>query len=548
MRRVRFREVAVVGALLVLGLTPAGRAFEDRTPRVHALVGARVIPAPGKVLQDATIVVRDGIIEAVGKVEPPADARIWDMRGLTVYAGLIEPFMDIDADDTQAKGGDAPEADDTDAGMRHPNQRVRAERRVVESSLLSDKQIAALQRQGFTAAHLVQHQGIFCGQSAFVGLRPGTPAEQIVRPDVAQIVRFEHSTWSDENPTYPSSLMGAVALVRQTFLDASWAMDASARYASRQGGFEKPQSNLSWDALAATRDAKDPMPVWFVTGDVLGTLRTISLAQELQLNAVLVGNGEEYQHVGTLQESGLPVVLPVAYPKAPDVSNEDTVVRVELEALEHWEKAASNAAVLHEAAVPFALTSHGLDKRSSFRDNIRQAIDAGLPAAVALAAVTTQPATLLGVDEHYGTIASGKVAQLTVTDGDLFAKDTQVLEVWVDGDRIEITDDERDDVDQVQGTWRVVAGEAESPTQEWTLEVKGNVWTLRGTLQGSSGDLPIERLTWERGTLRLTTAQGETLQLEPAGKKELKGTWRQADGTQMDVAARRPEKTSGGSR
>jgi len=541
MRRIRFRVAAVVGAVLVLGQIPAGHAFEDRTPRVHALVGARVIPAPGEVLEDATVVVRDGVIEAVGRVTPPADARVWDMQGMTIYAGLIEPFYALDdkKDKDDAKGQAA------DEGVRHPNARVRAELRVVESSLLGDKDLEALRRVGFTTAHVVRNSGIFCGQSALVDLHDGTPAEQVVRADVAQVVRFEHAGWRDKNPTYPSSLMGAVAVVRQTFLDAAWAVDATQRYASRKGGLEKPESNLSWDALAPTLDKKTPMPVWFVTGDVLGSLRSIGLAQELQLNAVLVGNGEEYQQLAGLQEGALPLVLPVDTPKAPDVSNEDALVDVELETLQHWERAPGNAAALHDANVPFCMTSNGLKKRTQYRSQIHKAIEAGLPAAVALAAVTTEPATLLGIDKHYGTITAGKVAQLTVTNGDLFDKDTQILEVWVRGDRYEIDDDKRDDIEQVQGTWRIVAGDADSPDREWTLEVKGNQWTLRGTLVGAEGDLPLSSLDWERGELTLTTEQGETLLLEPAGRKELKGTWRQVDGTELVVAASRPKKTGG---
>jgi len=288
------------------------------------------------------------------------------------------------------------------------------------------------------------------------------------------------------------------------------------------------------------------MPVWIITGDVLGTLRSAGLAQEFNLNAVLLGNGAEYQHVQSIRSDGYPLVLPVNYPKAPNVSDEDTVVHVELDELQHWERAPGNAAKLHEAGISFAMTSHGLKKRSDFRKNIARAIEAGLPADVALAAVTTRPATLLGISRHYGTIAVGKVAQLTITDGELFAKDTKVLEVWVNGDRYEIADKKRDDIAQVQGTWLVVAGSDEPPIHEWTLEVKGNVWTLRGTLTGAQGDVAIEHLQWERGELRLTTNTGEMLLLEPAGKKELKGTWRQKDGTEMVVAATRPEAADGG--
>jgi imidazolonepropionase-like amidohydrolase len=151
MRRVRFLPVSALAVLLSQCLADVSRAFEDRTPRVHALVGARVIPTPGTVLESATIILRDGIITAVGTVEPPADARVWDLQGMTVYAGLIEPFYALDAD-AQKKDDDKQKEASVEAGVRHPNARVRAENRVVESAMLTDKQMQSLRDIGFRRA------------------------------------------------------------------------------------------------------------------------------------------------------------------------------------------------------------------------------------------------------------------------------------------------------------------------------------------------------------------------------------------------------------
>jgi adenine deaminase len=217
----------------------------------------------------------------------------------------------------------------------------------------------------------------------------------------------------------------------------------------------------------------------------------------------------------------------------------------------HWDQAPVNPARLHEAGVPFALTSHGLEKRLHFRARVRKAIEAGLPEAAALAAVTTTPAQLLGLSEQLGSIETGKIANFTVTNGDLFGEETRVLAVWVDGDHYTVRDAKKDDVEQVAGRWKVVAGKVEAPTQEWTLEVKGNEWTLRATLEDERGRVPVRRLRWDQGELIVEIGVGdkvETLRLRSAGKKELKGTWRQADGTSTDLAASRPEPSMGGER
>ena len=545
-----------------------GAAAEERTPRVHALVGARIVTSPGKVLDRGTIVVRDGVIVAVGKVQPPADARIWDLQGRTVYPGLIEPYLDPASSKPRERDGQQgrrsgaarqeearSEAKPEAGGVRHPNPKVMADRRIAESLSLSNDDLDALRAIGFAAAHVVPGNGVFRGQSALIELRPGGPRDQILGQDVAQHVAFEYGDFDDpawrSNPNYPSSLMGATALVRQTLLDASWARQALGVYAAAPAGKERPESNLALDALASVLPPAGHEPVWFVTQDVLGTLRSAGLAREFGLRAVLVGNGEEYQMLADVRATGLPIVLPVAFPAAPDVDDDDVAQNVEMEELRHWKAAPANAARLHDAGVEFAFTSHGLEKREQFRARVTKAVSQGLPEPAAVAAVTTAPAHLLGVDDRLGTIERGKIADLTVTDGDLFGDKTRILEVWVDGDRYEVRDPKRDNFEAVAGRWKVVMARKGEPAKEWILDLKGNEWTLRGSLADATGELPVRQMRWQQGELLVRIGddpKAETLLLRPAGKKELRGSWRQADGTETPVEAERSEPSMGGDR
>lgn len=555
MNRVRHLQAGALAALLLVSLAEAAAAVEDRTPRVHALVGARVVVQPGKTLERATVVVRDGIVVAVAPdAEPPADARLWDLEGRTLYPGLIEPYLDPASG--KKKSDDEKAADDADeVGVRHPNPNVRAERRVAATLDMRDEQREALRAVGFTTAHVVPSRGIFRGRSAVVALRDGAAAEQLLSSDAAHLIAFEHGSWGDaayrKNPTYPSALMGAVALVRQTLLDTRWAWEAAQRYARNPKGLERPQSNLSLEALAPVLPQAGGAPVWVVTEDVLGTLRSAALAREFELDAVLVGNGEEYQYADEVERAGFPVVLPVAFPEAPQFADEDDALGVELDVLRHWDAAPGNPARMHEAGIEFAFTSHGLDKRSTLRAQVRRAIESGLPESAALAALTTVPARLLGVDDRLGSIEAGKIANFTVTNGDLFAEDTRVLAVWVDGDHYAVRDRKKDDVEQVAGRWRVVAGTSDDPVRTWTLEVRGNEWTLRATLEDARGAVPVRDLRWDQGELIVQIGVGErveTLRLRAAGKKELAGTWSQVDGTRTQLAASRPEPSAGGER
>lgn len=544
---------AVGLALGFLVLLVGSSSGDDRTPRVHALVDARVVVHPDKILERATVVVRDGVVTEVGDVQPPADARIWDLRGRTLYPGLIEAYFDPEAGkrgkersrdearESSAKGGTADEA-----GMRHPNAKVRAESRVAETLQLDDETLEELRAAGFAMAHLVPSRGIFRGQSAVVSLRPGEPRAQILRADVAQIVAFESGSWGDEsyrrNPTYPGSLMGAVALVRQTLLDAGWARAARQKYEASPAGTERPQTNLSIDVLAVVLPPEVSMPVWLLTEDVLGTLRSQALAREFELQAVLIGNGEEYQELSQIQGAGFPVVVPVSYPEPPRFEDDDEALDVELEELRHWNAAPTNLARLHAAGVSLALTSNGLEKRGEFRAHVARAVEEGLPEPVALAAVTTVPARLLGLEKQVGTIERGKVASFTVSDGDLFDESTRILEIWVDGDRYEVRDAKRDAFDRVAGNWLIHAGGQDEP--QWKLELAGNQWTLRGTLSDAGGsEIPLRQLRWQQGELQLQfgpEAATEELRLR-SEKKGLRGTWWQRDGKQTEVEATRPE-------
>ena len=162
MNHVRHLQAGALTALLLVCVTSAASAIEARTPRVHALVRGRVVVRPGEVLDKATVVVRDGIVVAVGDVEPPADARIWDLEGRTLYPGLIEPYWDVTSGKKKGRdGADEEEAPDEQAGVRHPNANVRAERRVAESLALKDEQLDELRALGFAVAHVVPSKGIF---------------------------------------------------------------------------------------------------------------------------------------------------------------------------------------------------------------------------------------------------------------------------------------------------------------------------------------------------------------------------------------------------
>ncbi len=468
-------------SLLLITITPAIaqtqqtapiEGLRDKSPRVHALTNARIVVAPGKVIDRGTLVVRNGVIEAVGAgVKVPTDARVWDLTGRTLYPGFIDSYSYLDL--PKALQPVKPVADDPAAAPPTPksaqpgavswNARVTPQRNAGENLVIDAKQTEKLRSLGFTTALVVPGRGIFRGSSTLINLSGLAGNQSILKPVVAQHVAFEQAGFRED--VYPTSLMGAVALVRQTFLDADWYRKAQLAYAKQPQSLSRPETNEALAALAGAEDKK--LPVVFEADDELDLLRGLRIAAEMDLVPYLRGNGYEYRMIQALQAKKVPVILPLDFPAAPEVETPEKALDVTLESLQHWEQAASNPARLAAAGVPFAFTTAKLARPEDFWTRLRKAVGRGLSAENALAALTTTPARLFNISERYGTLDPGKVANLVVADGDLFTGKANVLTVWVDG---QYYPTERAYEADARGTWKV----------DWTGVKAASTLTIKG--------------------------------------------------------------------
>jgi imidazolonepropionase-like amidohydrolase len=473
--------------------------IRENTPQVHALVNARIVQAPGKVIEKGTVVLRDGVIEAVGAdVSPPPDARVWDYSGLTIYPGLIETYSHLGLPKEKKKPGQSTGAakKEEKRGPDHWNPRVHPEQNAADLYQPSKKDLEKLRALGFTAALVVPQKGVFRGSSALVSLADGTPNEQILREKVAQHLAFERGGFRDR--TYPGSLMGAIALMRQTFLDARWYRQAHAAYTLKPAGQEKPEVNEALDALGPAAHGRQP--VMIEVDDDLAFLRAVKIAKEFGLQLWVRGSGYEYRRLDAIKAAGVPIVLPVNFPKDPAVETPEEALSVSLAELQHWDAAPENPNRLYQAGVSFTLTSASLKKPEQFPKKVRQAIERGLPADAALAALTTTPARLLGVDRQLGTIEPGKLGHLVVSDGDLFAEKTKILDVWVDGKRHEI---EKKPVVDPRGKWQLTMTVPDAAPITVALELKGEVKRLSGTLSKEKTKVKLQHASLDQKRLAL---------------------------------------------
>jgi imidazolonepropionase-like amidohydrolase len=497
MRR-RFTLAAMLSLLAPVpapAQTTPTEGLRDNTPAVHALTNARIVVAPGRVLPNATLVIRNGVVEAVGAgVRAPADARVWDLAGRTLYPGFIDAYADVGM---RTELSDAERADQR--GAVYWNPQVRAFIDAIGDFAAGDTaRPQALRAQGFTVAHTVPRVGLFRGQSAVVSLGEGTVADRVIRAGVAQSMTM----WRDNQAGsgYPTSAMGALTFIRQTFHDADWHARAHAAYQRNPQGARRPEANAALSALGPVLRGEQPLVV--ETRSEEEVLRALNIAREFPLRLWIRGSGGEYRLLDQFRRLDVPLILPVNFPQAPEAARPEQALNLGLSQLRHWQLAPENPGRLAAAGVRFALTSDGPRDRAQFLANVRRAVERGLGAETALAALTTVPAEYLGIGRTHGTLEVGKVANVVVASGDVFTSNSARVEaVWVDGRHFEVTAPAGSDP---RGQWRVVALGAEGV--EGTLTLSGTRTQLSGTFAGEGAEA------------RLTTARvaGQTSQVQLA--------------------------------
>ncbi len=438
-----------VCTLLLVATVPGGRAenllppgFRPLPLGVHALTGAKIFVKPGEVIEGGTIIVRDGLIEAVAKdLQPPADARIWDVTGLTIYPGFIDSYLtvgsassgsasakkNLDLTSGRFFGVPGSELDPGNAGPGASVNLITPERRVADTYAPDPKLLEKLRELGFVAGNLVPEKGIFRGKSAFTTLADENPNRTILNPEVFQHIALA-SEGGRENG-YPSSLMGIISAVRQTWLDVDHYVLEHGD--GRTNSFRKSAIyNPALEALVPAKNRK--VKVVFESQSALIGDRAVSLAREMKLDFAMVASGEEWRRPELAKAAAVPFIVPLNFPEISKMPDDDDWGQLSLDQLRSWDWAPENPALLRQQGLEIALTTFGLGDKKNFRRNLKGAIERGLSEEDALSALTVVPAKLCGVESRLGTIEPGKFASFTVVEGNYF-DEGKVRDVWVDG-------------------------------------------------------------------------------------------------------------------
>jgi imidazolonepropionase-like amidohydrolase len=459
----RSRRVAVLICLVLASSLPLrGGPTEVRSgDRLsYALTGARVIVAPGRVIENGIVVVRGGVIEAVGlqgQTAIPADARVFDLKGKVLHAAFIDPYVPADrlagrrprgpSDEEegaeQAPGAGRPAAAGAAPSPAPPNP-AHPEDRVIDTLRVQDRVADTYRRLGFAVVAAVPSSGILRGRGAVVSLNDGPPEGRVVASEAGQYVslepeRFEFATFF--RAAYPSSKMGAVAMVRQGFLDAAWWREAEAAYGRRPVGQARPRRDAAAEALVSAAEGKEP--VVFEATDVLSLLRAGRIVQEFKLKGRYVGAGDEYRLRDQVVAMHPDLILKVDFPKPYRFDDDTEWLDVPLERLRRMDRGPSNPKWMRDAGLTFSFTTAGLDDPEDFNRRVREILARGLSRDDALAAVTTVPARQLGFGDRLGTVEAGKIADLAVETGEPFTEGSRVTEIWIDGKRHELPERKR---------------------------------------------------------------------------------------------------------
>ncbi len=441
MPRVRPGLIATLLALFLLSAIATPFATAQRGVDTYAITNARIVPVSGPTIERGTIVVRNGLIAAVGSnVSAPPDARVIDGTGTTVYPGLIDAYTNLaqpEPSPAPAGGGGGgffqlQQAAQTRPGGPNSTQPAGLQPETMAEDVIrnSGNDIESTRTAGFTTALSIPRSGLWMGQSALINLAGESPQQMIIRSPVAM-----HASYTTLRGQYPGSLMGVFSALRQMMLDAQRYNESMKIYERSPKGLRRPETDRSLAALVPVIEGK--MPIVMVANSEREIARALDLQNEFKLKLIIAGGREAGRITDRLVKQEVPVLLSLNLPRRttaaiPEADPE--LMRVLRERVE----AQQTAGKLARAKVRFGFQSGSLPQASDIMLNANRMIENGLSKEDALRAFTIWPAEILGAGSQLGSLEVGKIANLTVTRGDLFDRNGRIAHVFIDGKPVDL--------------------------------------------------------------------------------------------------------------
>jgi len=399
---------------------PKNDGVKTKERNFTAITNAVIYVSPKKVIKKGTLLIKNGLVVESGKnVKIPENCVVLDAKGHTIYPSFIDLYSTFGvAKPKRASGsGRSPQYGPNREGF-YWNDHIRAEQNAIHHFKFDEKQAKTLLQHGFGVVNTHLADGIVRGTGTLVALDVnGNDSKRILANQSLQYLSFSKSVQSRQS--YPTSIMGGMALLRQLYHDADW--------------YSKGNVN-STDRTIEAFNANRNKPQIIAAGSRANALRADKVGDMFNIQYTILGGGDEYERVQDVKNTNATFIIPINFPKPYDVENSFLASRLELESMREWNQRPANPKILAENGVQFALTMHELKSPKAFKTNLLNAIAHGLDKTTALAALTTVPAQVLN-NSKIGNLNPGSHANFMIASGDFFDSKSSVLEHWIRGSR-----------------------------------------------------------------------------------------------------------------
>ena len=423
----------------------------------YAFTNATIVQNEKTKIEKATLLIKQGKITAVGtSVVIPKDAVVVNCEGKYIYPSFVDAFTDYGVGAPKRPTGafnygGPGQFVSNKPGAYNWNQAIKPEVNAADVFNIDESSAKNYRANGFGSVFTHIKDGIARGTGAVVSLATDNNNQSLLKTKAAAVYSFEKGS---STQSYPSSLMGSIALLRQTYLDAKWYQTKPA----------SEGTNLSLEAWNNTQN----MPQIFSTDDKWGAVRADRLGDEFGVQYIIKGGDNGYQRMEEIVKTKANYILNVDFPEAMDVEDPNDARFVSLADMKHWELAPTNLAAFEKANVTFSISSSDLKDSKTFLTNLRKAIRYGLSETKALEALTKTPATMLGVYDQVGSLEAGKWANFIITTEPIFATNAKIIENWVQGNKYEVAESEWNNY---AGKYKLTLNTGGTNT-EYNLEVK----------------------------------------------------------------------------
>ena len=408
MSKVNTLTLAALFLALTILAVPSARAD------MLVLTGATVHPVSSEPLENATIVIEEGRISAVGtELQWPSDAEVVELDGLHLYPGFVHPATQLGLTEISSVAGTV----DTNE-MGSINAALRAEVAINHDSYLLPTTIAG----GVLTAHVMPNGGLIKGTSAVVNLDGWSWEEMVIHSPVGMHIEFPVAAVDDENNEDLKTIENVLDLARH---------HDQAMQAAERGDAPAPARNSQLEALAPLLRGEQALYLRANRYDVMEAALDWAADQGFE-NVVLMANPDVQYLAERLASDGIPVILRNVY-------------AMPTRRWEAYDMAFVAATRLAEAGVRFAIADSGSGMDIANARNLPfqagTAAAHGLDKADALKSVTLWPAQILGVGDQLGSIEVGKRASLFAATGDALEPMSRIERVWIDGEEYDLSRD-----------------------------------------------------------------------------------------------------------